>query len=82
MTPADVRAKVDESLALPAETEWAEFKHNNTNPQEMGEYLSALSNAAALAGRASGYVVWGVEDGTRRVVGTPGGRGREPVSGR
>jgi len=29
---------------LPKECEWAEFKVNNSKPQEIGEYISALSN--------------------------------------
>jgi ATP-dependent DNA helicase RecG len=57
-------------LSQPGETEWVEFKHNNAKPEEIGEYLSALSNSAALLGKHSGYLVWGIEDGTRRVVGT------------
>ncbi len=36
--------------ALRKETEWLELKHNNDNPQEIGEYISALSNGAALLG--------------------------------
>ena len=35
-------------VELPSETEWVEFKENNENPQEFGEYLSAISNSAAL----------------------------------
>lgn len=35
---------------LPNETEWAEFKHNKAEPDEIGEYLSALANTAALTG--------------------------------
>jgi ATP-dependent DNA helicase RecG len=57
-------------LALAKETEWVEFKHNNDNPETIGEYLSALSNSAALHGKDSGYLVWGVEDTTHKVVGT------------
>jgi len=56
--------------ALPREAEWVEFKQNLTNPDEIGEYLSALSNAAALEGRQNGYLVWGVEDSTHKIVGT------------
>ena len=52
------------------ETEWIEFKQNNIDPQEIGEYLSALSNSAALHRKDAAYIVWGVEDGTHRVVGT------------
>jgi len=61
---------VNELCKLPHETEWVEFKVNNSNPQEIGEYISALSNAAALNGKAFGYLVWGVEDGTHAIVGT------------
>lgn len=61
---------VRELCKLPNETEWVEFKVNKAEPQEIGEYVSALANSAALAGKASAYLVWGVEDGTHRVVGT------------
>ncbi len=70
MTSAELQAKLDELLRLPAETEWVEFKHNNDNPQEIGEYLSALSNGAALHGKRTAYLVWGIEDGTHAVLGT------------
>jgi ATP-dependent DNA helicase RecG len=70
VTPLELQAKLDELRRLPAETEWVEFKHNNENPQEIGEYLSALSNGAALHGRRTGYLVWGIEDGTHAVLGT------------
>ena len=55
---------------LPAETEWLEFKHNNTDPQEIGEYISALSNGAALNDRYHGYLVWGIENDTHEILGT------------
>ena len=70
MTPAELQAKLDELLRLPAETEWVEFKHNNDNPQEIGEYVSAIANGAALHGKRTGYLVWGIEDGTHAVLGT------------
>jgi predicted HTH transcriptional regulator len=57
-------------LSLPAETEWVEFKHNNADPQEIGEYISALANSAALHNKVLGYIVWGIEDGTHNLVGT------------
>ncbi|HRE54478.1 MAG TPA: ATP-binding protein [Candidatus Competibacter sp.] len=55
---------------LPRETEWAEFKHNRAEPDEIGEYLSALANAAALAGKVSAWLVWGLDDDTHEVIGT------------
>ncbi len=57
-------------LALPRETEWVEFKLNNDAPEELGEYISALANSATLHGRDAAYMLWGVEDSTRKVVGT------------
>ncbi|NOT02788.1 MAG: transcriptional regulator [Phycisphaerales bacterium] len=57
-------------LALSRETEWVEWKENDHRPEEIGEYLSALSNAAALHGKDAGYIVWGLRDGTREIVGT------------
>lgn len=59
-----------ELRALPRETEWLEFKESHADPQEIGEYISALANSAALAGKATAYLVWGVRDGDHAVVGT------------
>ena len=59
-----------ELLALPRETEWVEFKNNNDNPQEIGEYISALSNSAALCGKAFAYLIWGIDDDTQEATGT------------
>lgn len=59
-----------ELLKLPKETEWVEFKRNNANPELMGEYISALANAAALFSKQCGYMVWGIDDLTHDVVGT------------
>lgn len=64
------RGLVRELCKLPQETGWVEFKENNTNPQDIGEYISALANAAALEGKTRGYLVWGVRDGDHAVVGT------------
>jgi len=57
-------------LALPRETEWVEFKVNDYEAEEIGEYLSALSNSAALHNEKEAYLVWGVEDATHALVGT------------
>lgn len=61
---------VHELRSLPRETEWVEFKENLALPQEIGEYVSALANSAALVGKALSYLVWGVSDGDHEVVGT------------
>ena len=52
------------------ETEWVEFKENNADPDMIGEYISALSNSAALLEQPYGYLVWGIHDRDRSIVGT------------
>ena len=61
---------VHELCKLPAEMPWVEFKQNNSDPTMIGERISALSNSAALEGKTNAYLVWGVEDGSHRLVGT------------
>jgi ATP-dependent DNA helicase RecG len=73
MTDAQLSALLDELASLSGETEWVEFKHDYT-PRDIGpyiaEYLSALANSAALHSKDTAYLVWGIEDGTGKVVGT------------
>lgn len=66
----DYAKVVEDLVSHPAEEEWFEFKESWFEPRALGEYVSALSNAAAMAGRSSGYFVWGVDDKTHVVVGT------------
>jgi predicted HTH transcriptional regulator len=61
---------LQELCKLPIETEWVEFKHNNDNPEEIGEYLSALANSAALTGKVNAYMAWGVDNRTHDIIGT------------
>lgn len=61
---------VQQLISLPKETEWVEFKENNEKPEIIGEYISALSNSAALHGQNAGYIVWGIEDDTHYITGT------------
>lgn len=69
--PADYLVSlVRELCKLSYETEWLEFKVGDAEPQEIGELLSAMSNSAALAGKAFAYLVWGVADGDHAIVGT------------
>jgi ATP-dependent DNA helicase RecG len=70
MNTQELTALLDRLLREPHETEWLEFKDNNYEPQILGEYLSALSNAACLAGKPRGYLVFGIQDQTHAVVGT------------
>lgn len=53
------------------ESEWLEFKTSScTGGDAIGEYISALSNGAALVGRHDAWMVWGVHDETHEIVGT------------
>lgn len=52
-----------------SECEWIEWKHNNSKPDEIGEYISALANSAALHRQHFGYVIWGITD-NGDIVGT------------
>jgi len=61
---------LDELRALPSETEWCEFKVSNCKPQEIGEYISALSNSACLHEKDHAYLVFGIETGTHVIKGT------------
>lgn len=63
-------ALVDELRALPDETPWLEFKHNNIDPEVVGKRCSALSNAARIEGRDCAFMLWGIADGSHEVVGT------------
>lgn len=46
------------------EEEWFEFKENWYKAYGIGEYISALSNAAAICRQEYGYLVWGVNNET------------------
>jgi ATP-dependent DNA helicase RecG len=63
-------ALLDRLLREPVETEWLELKLDISNVLEIGEYVSALANSAMLADRDGAYLVFGVEDKTRRKLGT------------
>ena len=60
---------IDYLSELPSETEWLEFKRNRHVPEQLGQYLSALANGACVAGKPTGYLIFGVDDETHQVVG-------------
>jgi predicted HTH transcriptional regulator len=68
MTENEFKTLLSELRSFPNETEWIEFKENNAN--EIGEYISALSNSACIQDREFGYIVFGLDDKTHRIVGT------------
>lgn len=52
------------------ETECVEFKLNNFNPEEIGERISGISNSANLYNKESGYLIFGIEDKTKEIIGS------------
>jgi len=69
MNNDDLITLIDHLRREPHETEWLEFKRNHFEPELIGEYLSALANAACLAGKPRGYLVFGIDNQTHDVVG-------------
>ncbi len=70
MNTQELIALLDRLRSEPRESEWLEFKANRYEPQVLGEYLSALANAACLLGKPRAWLVFGIEDGSHAVVGT------------
>jgi len=61
---------INETRKHNTEKPWIEFKVNNSNPQEIGEYISALSNTAALYSQNYAFIIWGVNDESHEIGGT------------
>jgi len=66
----DLNSLLHELIKLPKETEWVEFKKNYADNDEIGEYISALSNSAAYHDKNHAYLVWGIENESHEIVGT------------
>lgn len=52
------------------EHEIVEFKHNFHSVDEIGEDLSALANSACLYDVEQAYLIFGIKDNTKEIVGT------------
>lgn len=57
-------------LKLPREEGTVEFKSNWDVPEDIGQYISALANTAALSRHERAWLVWGVIDSSLQVKGT------------
>ena len=58
---------VKRCLSYGVEAEWFDFKDNVFKPDEIGEYISALSNAAAMEREPFGYLIWGINNDTKEI---------------
>ena len=72
MTEEELIIKLNEFRRLPAETEVFEFKEakNNYDSNKLGKYFSALSNEANLKGRPHAWLIFGIKDKGRTIVGS------------
>lgn len=72
MNTQELKTLLEEFRKLPKETEWVEFKEAKKTYDftKLGKYFSALSNEANLKHKKSGWLVFGVEDKHRNIVGT------------
>ncbi len=66
----NVRALVKRLCEHPRERDWFEFKSSYTPPDKVGQNISAIANAVAIAERPYGYIVWGINDSDHRIIGT------------
>ncbi len=68
----DIEAILENLLSLSSENEVLEFKEakNSCNFDELGKYFSALSNEANLLGKEDAWLVFGVKDNGKKIVGT------------
>lgn len=70
MKEKDLHKLLDRLLKLPKECEWVEFKMNFKSEDDIGKYVSALSNGACLQNEPYGYLVYGISDNTLQIEGT------------
>jgi predicted HTH transcriptional regulator len=61
---------IKELINRDAEDSCIEFKANNSDPNEIGEYISALSNSATYNDQQYAYLVWGVDNDTHKLTDT------------
>lgn len=72
MTTTELKEKLKELQSLAAETEVVEFKEakNDFDFNKLGKYFSALANEANLKEKNEAWLVFGIEDKNKRIVGS------------
>ena len=67
----DLIKLINDLRERPFEKEWYEFKTNWFKADELGEYVSALSNSACICESDFAYLIWGISDERgHEVIGT------------
>jgi len=72
LTQEDLERKLQQLRSLPGETEIVEFKeaNNNYDFNKLGRYFSALSNEANLKNAREAWLIFGVADRNKIIVGS------------
>lgn len=70
MNLTELHTILKELCSSDKETQWLEFKQNGIDHEEIGEYISALSNGACIDNKLHGYLIWGVNNTTHEITGT------------
>lgn len=72
MTQSELENKLNELRKLPAETEVFEFKEakDGFDFRKLGKYFSALANEANLKGKPYAWLIFGIKDKGRTIVGS------------
>lgn len=66
----DLKALIQDLRSYTLEEEWFGFKENWYEPSGIGEYISSMSNVAAMIGKEYAYLVWGINNETHELTGT------------
>ena len=66
----NIKDIIFDCLSYEKEREWFELKENWYEKDQLGEYISSLSNSAAILGKSFAYMIWGVNDETHQITGT------------
>ena len=61
---------VNRCLSFDDEQEWFDYKDSWYDLEGIGQYISALSNAAVMVGEPFGYLIWGIHDKTHEYTNT------------
>lgn len=70
MSNRELESLLAKLLKEPGEKTWLEFKKDYSKPEEIGEYISSLANSANLEHKEFGYLIFGIEDKSKKIVGT------------
>ena len=54
----DINKILNECLSYDDELEWVEYEENMFVIDDVGQYISALSNSAAILGKPNAYMIY------------------------